>query len=82
MALSRPSRPGNEDGRFRLEGNTLVHLPGDRAEPHPFVLLVEVWRGSGARRRSTVVALVVRVAPRSTPVPPSTSTQHTVSRAH
>ncbi|XP_032927601.1 cadherin-related family member 4 isoform X4 [Catharus ustulatus] len=68
---------GNEDGRFRLEGNTLVYLPGDRAEPHRFVLLVEVWGGSGARRRSTVVALVVHVAPRSTPVPPSTSTQHT-----
>ncbi|NWY97556.1 CDHR4 protein, partial [Loxia curvirostra] len=72
---------GNEDGRFRLEGNTLVYLPSDRAEPHPFVLLVEVWGGSGGRRRSSVVALVVHVTPRSTPVPPSTTTQHTVSRA-
>ncbi|XP_050835499.1 cadherin-related family member 4 [Serinus canaria] len=68
---------GNEDGRFRLEGNTLVYLPSDRAEPHPFVLLVEVWGGSGGRRRSSVVALVVHVTPRSTPVPPSTTTQHT-----
>ncbi|XP_053809464.1 cadherin-related family member 4 [Vidua chalybeata] len=68
---------GNEDGRFRLEGNTLVYLPSERAEPHPFVLLVEVWGGSGARRRSSVVALVVHVTPRSTPVPPSTTTQHT-----
>ncbi|RLV94446.1 hypothetical protein DV515_00013146 [Chloebia gouldiae] len=68
---------GNEDGRFRLEGSTLVYLPSNRAEPHPFVLLVEVWGGSGARRRSSVVALVVHVTPRSTPVPPSTTTQHT-----
>ncbi|XP_039590125.1 cadherin-related family member 4 [Passer montanus] len=68
---------GNEDGRFRLEGNTLVYLPSDRAERHPFVLLVEVAGGSGGRRRSSVVALVVHVTPRSTPVPPSTSTQHT-----
>ncbi|NWT58868.1 CDHR4 protein, partial [Erythrocercus mccallii] len=71
---------GNEAGRFRLEGNTLVYLPNDRAEPQPFVLLVEVWGGSGARRRSSVVALVVHVTPWSTPVPPSTTTQHTVSR--
>ncbi|NXA72004.1 CDHR4 protein, partial [Thryothorus ludovicianus] len=68
---------GNEDGRFRLEGNTLVYLPNDRAEPRPFVLLVEVWGGSGARRRSSVVALVVHVTPRSTPVPPSTATRRT-----
>ncbi|NXN78666.1 CDHR4 protein, partial [Bombycilla garrulus] len=68
---------GNEDGRFRLEGNTLVYLPSDRAEPHTFVLLVEVWGGSAARRRSSVVALVVHVSPRSTPVPPSTTTRHT-----
>ncbi|NXC64911.1 CDHR4 protein, partial [Aleadryas rufinucha] len=69
---------GNEDGRFRLEGNTLVYLPNGRAEPRTFVLLVEVWGGSGAhRRRSSVVALVVHVTPWSTPVPPSTTTQHT-----
>ncbi|NXR35121.1 CDHR4 protein, partial [Zosterops hypoxanthus] len=68
---------GNEDGCFRLEGNTLVYLPSDRAEPQPFVLLVEVWGGSAARRRSSVVALVVHVTPRSTPVPPSTTTQPT-----
>ncbi|NXV67771.1 CDHR4 protein, partial [Molothrus ater] len=68
---------GNEDGRFRLEGNTLIYLPGDRAEPQPFVLLVEVWGGSGGRRRSSLVALVVHVTPRSTPVPASTTTQHT-----
>ncbi|NWI75072.1 CDHR4 protein, partial [Dryoscopus gambensis] len=68
---------GNEDGRFRLEGNTLVYLPTDRAEPHTFVLLVEVWGGSGARRRSSMVALVVHVTPWSTPVPPSTTAQHT-----
>ncbi|XP_050168829.1 cadherin-related family member 4 [Myiozetetes cayanensis] len=68
---------GNEDGCFRLEGNTVVYLPNDQVEPRTFVLLVEVWGGSGARRRSTVVALVVHVTPRSTPVPPSTTTQHT-----
>ncbi|NWI50013.1 CDHR4 protein, partial [Calyptomena viridis] len=72
---------GNEDGHFRLEGNTVVYLPNDQAEPLTFVLLVEVWGGSGARRRSTVVALVVHVAPWSPPVPPSTTTWHTVSRA-
>lgn len=82
MTLSRPSRPGNEDGRFRLEGNTLVYLPNDQAEPRTFVLLVEVWGSSGARRRSSMVALVVHVTPWSTPVPPSTTTQLTVSRAH
>ncbi|NXJ23926.1 CDHR4 protein, partial [Dicrurus megarhynchus] len=71
---------GNEDGRFRLEGNTLVYLPNDQAEPRTFVLLVEVWGGSGARRRSIMVALVVHVTPWSTPVPPSTTTQHTTLR--
>ncbi|NXR77645.1 CDHR4 protein, partial [Pycnonotus jocosus] len=76
-ALSYTIVGGNEDGRFRLEGNTLVYLPNDRAEPHSFVLMVEVWGGSGARRRSSLVALVVHVTPRSTPVPPSTTTQHT-----
>ncbi|NXS14868.1 CDHR4 protein, partial [Neodrepanis coruscans] len=68
---------GNEDGQFRLEGNNVIYLPNDRAEPHTFVLLVKVWGGSGARRRSTVVALVVHVTPWSPPVPPSTTTQHT-----
>ncbi|XP_066183138.1 cadherin-related family member 4 [Sylvia atricapilla] len=68
---------GNEDGRFRLEGNTLVYLPNDRASPRPFVLVVEVWGGSAARRLSSVVAVVVHVTPRSTPVPPSATTQHT-----
>ncbi|NWY75717.1 CDHR4 protein, partial [Erithacus rubecula] len=76
-ALTYTIAGGNEDGRFRLEGNALVYLSSGRAEPRPFVLLVEVWGGSGARRRSTVVALVVHVAPWSTPVPPSSSTQHT-----
>ncbi|NXD04278.1 CDHR4 protein, partial [Certhia familiaris] len=68
---------GNEDGRFRLEGNTLVYLPNGRAQPHPFVLLVEVWGGSGARSRSSLVALVVHITPWSTLVPPSTTTQYT-----
>ncbi|NXM33529.1 CDHR4 protein, partial [Oxyruncus cristatus] len=68
---------GNEDGRFWLEGNTIGYFPTDQVEPCTFVLLVEVWGGSAARRRSTVVALVVHVTPRSTPVPPSTTTQHT-----
>ncbi|NWX27688.1 CDHR4 protein, partial [Notiomystis cincta] len=68
---------GNEDGRFRLEGNTLVYLPNGQAEPHTFVLLVEVWGGPGARRRSSMVALVVHVTPRSTPVPTSSTTRHT-----
>lgn len=81
MALSRPSCPGNEDGHFRLEGNTLFYLPGDLAEPRTFVLLVEVWGGPSAPRRSTVVALVVHVTPQSTTVPPSTTPRHTVSRA-
>lgn len=81
MALSRPSCPGNEDGHFRLEGNTLFYLPGDLAEPHTFVLLVEVWGGPSAPRRNTMVALVVHVTPQSTPVPPSTTPRRTVSRA-
>uniref|UniRef100_A0A663MIS9 Cadherin related family member 4 n=1 Tax=Athene cunicularia TaxID=194338 RepID=A0A663MIS9_ATHCN len=57
---------GNEDGRFRLEGNTLFYLPDDLAEPCTFVLLVEVWVSSSIPRRSTMVALVVHVTPRST----------------
>ncbi|NXT38854.1 CDHR4 protein, partial [Pelecanoides urinatrix] len=68
---------GNEDGRFQLQGNTLFYLPDDLAEPRTFVLLMEVWGGPGAPRRSTVVALVVHVIPWSTPVPPSTTTQRT-----
>ncbi|NXP07254.1 CDHR4 protein, partial [Thinocorus orbignyianus] len=68
---------GNEDGRFRLEGNTLFYLPDDLAEPRTFVLLVEVWSGPSAPRPSTMVALVVHVTPRTTPVPPSSTTQHT-----
>ncbi|NXL67112.1 CDHR4 protein, partial [Chordeiles acutipennis] len=69
---------GNEDGRFRLEGSSLFYLPDDVAEPRTFVLLVEVWGSPGAPRRSTVVALVVHVTPRSTPVPPSTTAWHTM----
>ncbi|NWI96635.1 CDHR4 protein, partial [Pitta sordida] len=68
---------GNEDGHFRLEGNSVIYLSSDRAEPRTFVLLVEVAGGSGARRRSAVVPLVVHVIPWSPPVPPSTTTQHT-----
>ncbi|XP_071669153.1 cadherin-related family member 4 isoform X8 [Patagioenas fasciata] len=68
---------GNEDGHFRLEGNTLFYLPGDLAEPHTFMLLVEVWGGPSGPRHSTVVALVVHVTPQSTAVPPSTTPLHT-----
>ncbi|NXL35942.1 CDHR4 protein, partial [Glaucidium brasilianum] len=71
---------GNEDGCFRLEGNTLFYLPNDLAEPRTFVLLVEVWVSSSTPRRSTMVALVVHVTPRSTLVPPTTTTQHTTLR--
>ncbi|XP_061314208.1 cadherin-related family member 4 isoform X3 [Pezoporus flaviventris] len=68
---------GNEDGRFQLEGNTVLYLPNNLPEPRTFVLLVEVSGGSGTSRHSTVVALVVHITPRSTPVPPSTTTQRT-----
>ncbi|XP_074770707.1 cadherin-related family member 4 [Athene noctua] len=68
---------GNKDGSFRLEGNTLFYLPDDLAEPRTFVLLVEVWVSSSTPRRSTMVALVVHVTPRSTLVPPTTTTQRT-----
>ncbi|XP_061202962.1 cadherin-related family member 4 isoform X2 [Neopsephotus bourkii] len=68
---------GNEDGCFQLEGNTVLYLPNNLPEPRTFVLLVEVWGGSGTSRRSTVVALVVHITPRSTPVPPSTTTERT-----
>ncbi|NXP53549.1 CDHR4 protein, partial [Heliornis fulica] len=67
---------GNEDGCFRLEGNTLFFLPDALAEPNTFVLLVEVWSSPTVPRRSTMVALVVHVTPQSTPVPPSTTIQH------
>ncbi|NXS51462.1 CDHR4 protein, partial [Brachypteracias leptosomus] len=68
---------GNEDRHFQLEGNTIFFLPNDLAEPHTFVLLVEVWDGPGALRRSTMVALVVHATPWSTTVPPSTTTWRT-----
>ncbi|XP_052534897.1 cadherin-related family member 4 isoform X1 [Tympanuchus pallidicinctus] len=68
---------GNEDGHFRQEGSMLSYIPTGLAEPRTFVLLVEVWGSSGSPRRSTVLALVVHVTPRSTPVPPSTTTLHT-----
>ncbi|NWS57095.1 CDHR4 protein, partial [Chunga burmeisteri] len=76
-ALAYTIAGGNEDGRFRLEGNTVFYHPNDLGKPRTFVLLVEVWGSPGAPRRSTVVALVVHVMPRSTPMPPSTTTQHT-----
>ncbi|PKU37963.1 cadherin-related family member 4 [Limosa lapponica baueri] len=77
-ALTYAIAGGNEDGRFRLEGSTLFYLPDDLAEPRTFVLLVEVWGSPSAPRRSTMVALVVHVTPRTTPVPPSSSTtRHT-----
>ncbi|KAK4815108.1 hypothetical protein QYF61_015591 [Mycteria americana] len=79
-ALAYAIAGGNEDGRFQLEGNTLFYLPDDLAEPRTFVLLVEVWGGPGVPRRSTVVALVVHITPRSTPVPPSTTTRHMTLR--
>lgn len=77
--LSRPSYAGNEDGHFRQEGSVLSYIPTGLAEPRTFVLLVEVWGSSRSPRRSTMLALVVHVTPRSTPVPPSTTTLHTVS---
>ncbi|XP_059679163.1 cadherin-related family member 4 [Gavia stellata] len=76
-ALAYTIAGGNEDGRFQLEGNTLFYLPDDLAEPRTFVLLVEVWGSPSVPRRSTLVALVVHVTPRSTPVPPSTTTRRT-----
>ncbi|NWI29026.1 CDHR4 protein, partial [Sula dactylatra] len=71
---------GNKDGCFQLEGNALFYLPDGLAEPRTFMLLVEVRGGPGVPHRSTVVALVVHVTPQSTPVPPSTTTWHTVLR--
>ncbi|XP_014808983.1 PREDICTED: cadherin-related family member 4 isoform X2 [Calidris pugnax] len=77
-ALTYAIAGGNEDGRFRLEGNTLFYLPDDLAEPRTFMLLVEVWGSPSVPRRSTVVPLVVHITPRTTPVPPSsTTTRHT-----
>ncbi|NXI98735.1 CDHR4 protein, partial [Psophia crepitans] len=77
VTLAYAITAGNEDRRFWLEGNTLFYLPDGLAEPRTFVLLVEVWSSPGVPRRSTVVALVVHVSPRSTLVPPSTTTQST-----
>uniref|UniRef100_A0A8C2THN2 Cadherin related family member 4 n=1 Tax=Coturnix japonica TaxID=93934 RepID=A0A8C2THN2_COTJA len=70
---------GNEDGRFRQEGSVLSYIPSGLAEPRTFVLLVEVWGSAGPPRRSTVLALVVHVTPRSTPAPTSTTAPSTVS---
>ncbi|XP_075288835.1 cadherin-related family member 4 isoform X2 [Opisthocomus hoazin] len=79
-ALAYTIAGGNEDGRFSLDGNTLFYLPDGPAEPRTFVLLVEAWGGPGAPRHSTMVALVVHVTTRSTPVPASTTTQHMTLR--
>ncbi|XP_025910815.1 cadherin-related family member 4 [Apteryx rowi] len=68
---------GNEDRHFRLEGNTLFHVPNGLAEPRTFVLLVEVWSGPSVPRRSTTVMLVVHVVPRTTTVLPRTTVQRT-----
>ncbi|NWW47731.1 CDHR4 protein, partial [Pedionomus torquatus] len=76
-ALAYAITEGNEDGCFRLEGNTLFYVPDDLAEPRTFVLLVEVWGGPSAPHPRTMVALVVHVTPQTTPVPPSSMTQHT-----
>uniref|UniRef100_A0A8C4K896 Cadherin related family member 4 n=1 Tax=Dromaius novaehollandiae TaxID=8790 RepID=A0A8C4K896_DRONO len=54
------------DRHFRLEGNTLFHVPNGHAEPRTFVLLVEVWGGPSVPRRSTTVMLVVHVIPWTT----------------
>ncbi|XP_064012484.1 cadherin-related family member 4 isoform X2 [Pogoniulus pusillus] len=77
-ALTYAIAGGNKDGRFQLEGNTIFYLLNDLPEPRTYVLLVKVWSSAGSPRRSTVVALVVHVTPRSTPVPPSTTTWQTV----
>ncbi|XP_009995253.1 PREDICTED: cadherin-related family member 4 [Chaetura pelagica] len=77
VALSGPSYPGNEEGRFQLQGNTLFCLSDDLPETRTFVLLVEVWGRPSVPRRSTMVALVVHITPWSTTVPPSTTTRHT-----
>ncbi|NXJ06318.1 CDHR4 protein, partial [Odontophorus gujanensis] len=79
-ALSTPSHAGNEDGHFQQEGSMLSYIPGGLAEPRTFVLLVEVWGSTGSPRRSTMLALVVHVTPRSTPAPPSTTTLRTMLR--
>ncbi|XP_054033166.1 cadherin-related family member 4 [Dryobates pubescens] len=75
-ALTYAIAGGNKDGRFRLEGNTIFYLPNGLSEPCTYVLLVKVWSSSGAPHHSTVVTLAVHVTPWSTPVPPSTTTQH------
>ncbi|XP_072203569.1 cadherin-related family member 4 isoform X2 [Excalfactoria chinensis] len=71
---------GNEDGHFRQEGSVLSYIPSGLAEPRTFVLLVEVWGNAGPRRRSTVLALVVHVTPRSTAAPRSTTAPRTTLR--
>ncbi|XP_062441908.1 cadherin-related family member 4 [Rhea pennata] len=71
---------GNEDRHFRLEGNTLFHVPNGLAEPRTFVLLVEVWGGPTVPHRSTTVMLVVHVIPRTTTVLPRTTAQRMTLR--
>ncbi|NXA33365.1 CDHR4 protein, partial [Eudromia elegans] len=68
--FSGASRAGNEDRHFRMEGNTLFHVPTGLEQPRTFVLLVEVWGVPGVPRRSTTVILVVHVTPQATTVPP------------
>ncbi|NXG53197.1 CDHR4 protein, partial [Psilopogon haemacephalus] len=76
-ALTYAVAGGNKDGRFQLEGNSVFYLSKDLSEPCTYVLLVKVWSSPGGLQHSTMVALVVHVSLRSTPVPPSTTTWHT-----
>ncbi|NWI14022.1 CDHR4 protein, partial [Crypturellus soui] len=80
LALSRASCPGNEDRHFRMEGNTLFHVPNGLDQPRTFVLLVEVWAGPSVPHRSTTAMLVVHVTPQPTTVPPRSSARRSTPR--
>ncbi|XP_025897312.1 cadherin-related family member 4 [Nothoprocta perdicaria] len=79
-ALSYAIARGNEDGRFRMEGNTLLHVPNGLEQPRTFVLLVEAWADASRPRRSAVVMLVVHVTPQSTTAPPRSVARRSTAR--
>lgn len=76
---SPPSFSGNTNGRFRMNGNCMLHntFSYDRPgifDPLTFELLVEVTDGGSTPRFSTTATVLVYVTPWTTTVPTTTTT--------
>nr|XP_028574412.1 cadherin-related family member 4 [Podarcis muralis] len=76
---------GNTNGRFRMNGNCMLHntFSYDRPgifDPLTFELLVEVTDGGSTPRFSTTATVLVYVTPWTTTVPTTTTTTTTVPK--